>query len=456
VGVLVFACFTGAAWGLYSGPTTVVKQPSGEEVSPAVREPVAVSAEGRFFALALEKSGTVMQWGERGGYPFPCCEVHPWGPEPALTGATAIAAGVNFGVALLANGTVKVWQQGNQFQWATENSTPTLVPGLHEATAISANGYVENNPSRSTAEGMALLKSGVVVRFHVQHTGATEAEEVKGVTEVPGPHTEGIAIAPIGLGLNQPDAVAVDSSGNTWVGDSANNRVLEYNAKREVIGQFGNEGAEPGQFKLMGGIATDGTNIYVADSGNHRVQEFNPAGEALHVWGSIGTGAGQFIDPTAIAAGGGNVWVSDLLGRVQEFSSAGTYEGQFTVPGWSFGLAVTPSGNLALAELGKQRVQEYSPSGAILLTFDEAGTGNGHSSSPAGIACDEAGSLFVTDRNGTVQKFNPDGSFAVRVASGLSQPEGLAVAKTGGRTALYVADRATNRLVGFSEWSELK
>jgi len=97
--------------------------------------------------------------------------------------------------------------------------------------------------------------------------------------------------------LKQPQAVAVDSSGNVYVTDTVNNRVLEYFAPiltssqkaDRVLGQadftsgfpnraIGLAAATPAANTLRGprGVAIDSAdNVYVADTLNRRVLEYN-------------------------------------------------------------------------------------------------------------------------------------------------------------------------------------
>ncbi len=49
--------------------------------------------------------------------------------------------------------------------------------------------------------------------------------------------------------FKEPNAVASDSSGDIFVGDSGHNRVLEFNSKREYLRQFGSQGSGEGQFQ---------------------------------------------------------------------------------------------------------------------------------------------------------------------------------------------------------------
>ena len=157
--------------------------------------------------------------------------------------------------------------------------------------------------------------------------------------------------------FSEPNAVAVDPSGNIWVADSGHNRVLEFNKERKYVRQFGSEGSGEGQFRGIGGIATDASgDVYV--TGSSRVQEFSPSGAYLRQFGSPGSGNGQFLYPSGIAVdSSGNVWVLDTFNyRVQEFSPSGAYLGQFGSKGtgngqlgWASGLAFS-GGNLYVAE----------------------------------------------------------------------------------------------------------
>jgi alpha-tubulin suppressor-like RCC1 family protein len=156
---------------------------SGYEV-PCSPTPVAVSglsdvvaiAAGAQHSLALLSNGTVMAWGdnERGQLgdgttsgPDHCyteqeptqCSTSP-APVSGLSEVTAIAAGQNFNLALLKNGTVMAWGSNGQGElgnggssWA--DASPALVSGLSGVTAIAAGGD----------DGLALLSDGTVMAW---------------------------------------------------------------------------------------------------------------------------------------------------------------------------------------------------------------------------------------------------------------------------------------------------
>src|ERR1700759_3459808 len=63
-----------------------------------------------------------------------------------LTGATAIAAGAQFSLALLSNGTVQAWGDNGRGELGNVNveegsRTPVAVPGLTGVTAIAAGAH---------------------------------------------------------------------------------------------------------------------------------------------------------------------------------------------------------------------------------------------------------------------------------------------------------------------------
>jgi len=334
----------------------------------------------------------------------------------------------------------------------------------------SAGNYIAAVGSSGSGAGQLSDPRGVTVNSKrgvlIADSGNKRIEEwtaAKTVGEPPTYATSFSAPDDIEGGLAEPDAVAIDPSGDIWVADSSHDRVLEYNAKHEYLRELGSEGTGQGQFRGIRGIAVNRKgDVYVSDYGNNRVQEFSSEGQFIMKFGTAGAGKGQFIEPTGIAIDSAeDVWVLNTYGvPVQEFSSAGEYMSGFGSVGTgngqffgAVGIAIS-GGNLYVSEWGNQRVQELSTAGAYMGSFDEKGQGSGKSSLPWGIAMDPtSGNLCVTEvGNDRVQEFSSAGSFVAAFGSSgsgagqLSAPKGLAVNSSG---TVFVADSGNKRI---EEW----
>jgi len=130
---------------------------------------VTAVAGGQHHSLALLSDGNVMAWGEDEYGQLGDGEFAPRSDVPVqvqgLSGANAIAAGSNFGLALLANGTVMAWGGDEVGQLgdgeSEESATPVAVKGLSGVVAIAAGGR----------HALALLANGTVKAWGENEVG---------------------------------------------------------------------------------------------------------------------------------------------------------------------------------------------------------------------------------------------------------------------------------------------
>jgi DNA-binding beta-propeller fold protein YncE len=271
-------------------------------------------------------------------------------------------------------------------------------------------------------------------------------------------------------GMYYPTGVAVEASGNLYVAEQYNNRVLKFaNAASltnganatSVLGEpdfTTNSGGITTQngMNYPAGVAIDASgNLYVADPNNNRVLKFANA---------------------ASAANGSNA--TSVLGQPNFTSNAAatTQIGMSTPEG----VAVDASGNLYAADFSNQRVLRFANAASLAnganatsvlgepdFTTSIAQVKQNGMYYPLGVVVDGLGNLYVADQfSCRVLRFANAASLAnganatsvlgepnfttyatATTQSGMNYPSGVAVDATGN---LYVADQNNNRVLRFN------
>ena len=322
--------------------------------------------------------------------------------------------------------------------------------------------------------------------------------------------------------LYGPSGSTFDAAGNLWVADTQNSRVLEFappfsNGMNAVLvlGQpdFTSNGQTTSQNGLSSpaGLAFDGSgDLWVADTHNHRVLEFVPPfsngmpaslllGQQLNGYGYLNPApaAPQMSSPGSLAFdAGGDLWVADsgnnrvlkfvppfdplnnpdvVLGQSDPVSGAAPAASQNGMAGPG-SLAFDGSGNLWVSEVSNNRVLKFGPPfatgmnaslvlGQANFTSNTAATTRSGMNMPVGLAFDGSGDLWVADLfNKRVLEFDPAFVTGMNAAlvlgqadfisntpaisqNGLTDPAGVAFDASGN---LWVADSANGRLLKFA------
>ncbi len=261
-------------------------------------------------------------------------------------------------------------------------------------------------------------------------------------------------------GLNGPDAVTVDGSGNLFFTEES--RVREISSQGVITTVAGGgagsalgDGGPATAAILYGpsGVTIDGSgNIYIADTYDNRIRKVSTTGIITTVAGSGGGCDGALCEnfgdggPAAAALfsypmdvvldASGNLFITDSgNGRVREVSSidivttlAGNGQFGFTGDGGpatsanlkpSAAALVDGAGNLLISDSGNNRVRKISPSGSITTVVGNGTQGFAGDGGPAlaaelnvprGLGLDAAGNLYIADSNNSrVRKVSPGG-----------------------------------------------
>jgi sugar lactone lactonase YvrE len=253
----------------------------------------------------------------------------------------------------------------------------------------------------------------------------------------------------IGSGLSAPVGTAVDGSGNIYIADSNNKRVLKETLSGGVYTQSTIISGLGNPF----GVAVDGSgNVYVSDIGNDDVLLETPS-NGTYTQSTITSGF-SINSPNAVAVdGSGNVYIANTNNSnvLKETLSNGIYTQSTIASGLSNpnGVAVDANGNVyvVLTNGGSG-----STGGVLILTPSSGGNYTQSTLSaatglsfPQGITVDGNGNVYIADSNNArvLKEMLSGGTYTQSVlpATGLNQPKGLAVDGSGN---VYISNNGSS------------
>jgi trimeric autotransporter adhesin len=281
------------------------------------------------------------------------------------------------------------------------NRVRKVVLGTGIISTFAGNGtagYGGDNGPATSAElqlpvGVALDTAG---DLYIADEGNNVIRKVNTsgvITTVAGNNTEGYS-GDNGLAtsasLYAPSGVAIDSSGNLYIGDAGNNRVREVAASTGVIttiagtgtaGYSGDNGAAVSATLNKPSAVIEGStgNLYILDTGNNVVRLVNTTGTITTVAGN-GTAGYSGDDGPATSA-------------------------TLHTP---YGLNIDSSGNLYIADSGNNVVRMVSTAGIISTVAGNGTAGysgdNGAAISatldnPQGVTIDSRGNVYISDQS---------------------------------------------------------
>jgi sugar lactone lactonase YvrE len=304
--------------------------------------------------------------------------------------------------------------------------------------------------------------------------------------------------------LNMPSATAVDSQGNVYIADTANNEVRKVAlggtitriAGTGAMGSSGDGAAATGAtLNAPAGVALDAAgNLYIADTGNNKIRMVDAVSGNISTVAGTGTAgytgdqstpaAATLNGPTQLAwAQTGILYVADTgnsairaiaLKKSLITTVAGTANAGFDGDGGAGqaaqlqnprGVAVDNVGNVYIADTGNNRVRLLTEGTITTIAGQQGGgyIGDGSAAAtelnaPAGLAVDSAGDLYVADtQNERIRMISggqiwtvagtsttgATGDNGTSAVATLNAPTGIALDSLGN---LYVADTGNNKV----------
>ncbi len=260
-------------------------------------------------------------------------------------------------------------------------------------------------------------------------------------------HYSGAMTAVASAGLANPHGIAVDSSGNVYVADVSNNRVLKETPTgsgytQSVVASSG--------LSQPAGVAVDANgNVYIADSHNNRILKESLSGSSYTE--SVVPTTGLNLPLGVAVDANGNLFIADTLNAqiVEEQYSNGNYTQRFIFGGPQVdGIVVDNSGDIYFAAYGYGDVYKLTPSGNA-YAWSYVGFGLGL---PHGVAVDSLGVVYIAESGSNrILKETPSGSSFVQslIEAGVSSlPQAIAIDS---RQNLYFNDPGAGKILKLSQ-----
>jgi sugar lactone lactonase YvrE len=374
---------------------------------------------------------------------------------------------------------------------------PTNRAFVGQATTLAGTGRpgLEDGPAGSSTFtdpfGIAIDDHGEVVVADGGHANRIRRITRTGIVKTIAGSDEGFRDGPADSAMfNTPSGIALTRKGEIIVADTTNNRIRRIGRDGIVStvagsGERGHQDGAAGRASFDGpiGIAVDRLgNIFVADTYNDCIRKITANGDVATVAGAGVPGfkdgepdSALFDTPCGVAVDtSGNLFVSDTgnnavrkisaTGEVATFAggSRGRQDGQGDQASFDHpvGIAGTHDGFLFVADESSGRIRMITPEGLVrTVAGDREGFANGigpggRFNRPAGIAVDNAGTLYCSDGdNYLIRKVTAAPSSSVAGQDDDAQPiviqPSAEAADTGSDPMMPVLDRQT---LGIGSW----
>ena len=211
-----------------------------------------------------------------------------------------------------------------------------------------------------------------------------------------------------------PHGVACGEDGSLYITLTDLHTIQKFTHEGVFVKGVAGKGAKPAQFKKPKGVEVSRGLVYVCDSGNSRVQIFDSDLNFVSSFGQKGSSPMSLTSPVDVAFdSSGHIYVADSLrNRVIQFSPKYLYVKTFGNERSAScklngpqSVCIGPNDIVYVTDCD-HCVSVYQASGELLANFGGRGGEVGQFLHPCGIAVDDDGFVYVSDRdNGRIQVF---------------------------------------------------
>lgn len=226
------------------------------------------------------------------------------------------------------------------------------------------------------------------------------------------------------------------------------------------------DSASPVQLKQARALSVGlSGQIYVSDTGNHRILQLSPNGDVIKVVGGFGWQKEQFYAPYDIHASSAlDIFVADYNNhRIQRYDKdlnyiSSLYSDANWAPTLQFGfpksIASSFHGELFLIDGENTRILKLNSFGEPEMSFGDFAEGRGRLLQPVKLCISPDDQILVSDaRANKIVVFDYFGNYLTEIgATVLNQPQGIFFSP---RRLLFVADQGNGRIVVFKPDGEL-
>jgi uncharacterized protein (TIGR03437 family) len=352
--------------------------------------------------------------------------------SPGFTGDTGPAKNAELsspaGLAMDGAGTLYIADEVNHRIRQVIASTQIINTVAGNGTAgYSGDGAVGTSAELNSPLGVIVDSSG---NFYIADSinqvirKVTPSDQISTVAgnNALGAGFSGDTSAPLNAQLNNPSAVALDSAGNLYIADTANNRVRKVSFSANTITTYAGSGgttfsgdglpAVDASLNAPRGLAFDAAgNLYIADSGNHAIRMVSATTHTMSTVAGTGT----------LGYNGDNIPATSA---------------QLNYP---LGVTLDSAGNMYIADSQNFRIRKVV--NGVMTTIGGTGQpgygGDGLYSTqslftfPASVLVDSTGKVYVGDSgNNVVRLLTP---YATLLAPPLINPNGVVSASAFGQ-----------------------